>query len=97
MRREKMMRLLLAIMFSSLLAQSSFAAEHWAASEEVSTATLAANLAELKASSGFSFSDGRHAIVTFWTLNAARVYQCTTFYDPDMRATAETCSLAVKQ
>ena len=92
-----MMRLLLALVFSILFVPFSFAAEYWAASEEVSTATLAANSAELKASSGFSFSDGRHALVTFWTWNAGRVYQCVTFYDPNMQATAERCLLAVKQ
>ena len=91
------MRFLLAIVFSILFGSVSFAAEYWAASEEVSTAMLAANSAELKTSSGFSLSDGRHALVTFWTLNAGRVYQCTTFYDPNMQATAETCFLAVKQ
>ena len=92
-----MVRLLLVLVFSSLFVPFSFATEYWAASEEVSTATLAAASAELKASSGFSLSDGRHALVTFWTLNAGRVYQCITFYDPNMQATAETCLLAVKQ
>ena len=92
-----MIRLLLALVFSTLFAPFSFAAEYWAASEEVSTATLAANSAELKAASGFGLSDGRHALVTFWTWKAGRVYRCTTFYDPNMQATAETCLLAVKQ
>lgn len=69
------------------------AASIWALEVGLASATLAAQGAELLASDGLSWPDGRQATVTYWrpAQGVNLIVRCIDYFDDSMRSTGGGC------
>lgn len=74
----------------------------WGMFTGISSATLASEGADLVASTGFSWPDGRQALVTFWRPTQepyiwADTVRCVDYFDGSMQSTGGACYIPRNQ